>query len=153
MATTKFRRINPDPVYQSVELSKFINALMINGQKETARRVLYQALDVIKKKTKEDPLVVFQEAVRQVSPLLEVKPKRIGGATYQVPHEVKGKRQQALAFRWLIQAARSGKGRPMVDKLAEELMAAAKGEGNAIQKKINTHKMAKANQAFAHFAR
>jgi len=153
MATIKFRRINPDPVYQSVELSKFINALMIGGQKETARRVLYKALDIIKKKTKEDPLVIFQEAIRQISPLLEVKSKRIGGATYQVPHEVKGKRQQALAFRWLIQAARSGKGRPMADKLAEELMAAAKGEGNAIQKKINTHKMAKANQAFAHFAR
>ncbi len=153
MATIKFRKINPDPVYQSVELSKFINALMIGGQKETARKVLYQTLEIIKNKTKQDPLVVFQEAIRQISPLLEVKSKRVGGATYQVPHEVKGKRQQTLAFRWLIQVTRSGKGRPMAEKLAEELMAAAKGEGNAIQKKINTHKMAKANQAFAHFAR
>lgn len=153
MATTKFRKILPDPIYQSVELSKFINAIMLDGQKETARRVVYRALDIIKTKTKQDPMLIFQEAIRQVSPLLEVKSKRVGGATYQVPHEVKGKRQQTLAFRWMITAARSSKGRSMSEKLADELMAAVKGEGGAIQKKINTHKMAKANQAFAHFAR
>jgi small subunit ribosomal protein S7 len=153
MATTKFRKINPDPVYQSVEISKFINALMFGGQKETARKVVYQALDIIKAKTKQDPLVIFQEAIRQISPLLEVKSKRVGGATYQVPHEVRGDRQQTLAYRWLLQAARSGKGRPMAQKLSDEIIAASKGEGNAVQKKINTHKMAKANQAFAHFAR
>ncbi len=102
MATTKFRKINPDPVYQSVELSKFINALMNDGQKETARKVVYQALDIVKEKTKHDPMVVFQDAIRQIAPLLEVKSKRVGGATYQVPHEVKGKRQQTLAFRWLF---------------------------------------------------
>lgn len=153
MATTKFRKINPDPAYQSVELSQFINALMVDGQKETARRAVYRALDIVKAKTKQDPLVVFHDAVRQIAPLLEVKSKRVGGATYQVPHEVKGKRQQTLAFRWLIQAARSTKGRPIAQKLAEEIMAATRGEGSAVQKKINTHKMAKANQAFAHFAR
>ncbi len=153
MATTKFRKINPDPVYQSVELTKFINAIMMSGQKETARRVVYRTLDIIKNKTKQDPLLVFQEAIRQISPLLEVKSKRVGGATYQVPHEVRGKRQQTLAFRWIIGAARSAKGRSMAEKLAEELIAATKGEGSAVQKKINTHKMAKANQAFAHFAR
>ena len=153
MATTKFRKINPDPVYQSDELAKFINTLMERGKKETARKLVYQALDIIEQKTKQDPIVVFQEAIRQVSPLLEVKSKRVGGATYQVPHEVKGHRQQALAFRWIIESARSVKGRPMAEKLAAELMSAAEGEGSAIQKKINTHKMAKANQAFAHFAR
>ena len=153
MATTKFRKINPDPVYQSDELAKFINTLMERGKKETARRLVYRALDIIKQKTKQDPVLVFQEAIRQVSPLLEVKSKRVGGATYQVPHEVKGHRQQALAFRWVIESARSVKGRPMAEKLAAELMSAAEGEGSAIQKKINTHKMAKANQAFAHFAR
>lgn len=153
MATTKFRKIDPDPVYQSVELSKFINALTVDGQKETARRVAYRALDIVKSKSKQDPLLVFQEAIRQVAPLLEVKSKRVGGATYQVPHEVKGRRQQTLAFRWLIESARSVKGRPMAEKLAEEMLAANRGEGQAVQKKINTHKMAKANQAFAHFAR
>jgi len=153
MATTRFRKINPDPVYQSDELAKFINTLMERGKKETARRLVYRALDIIKQKTKQDPVLVFQEAIRQVSPLLEVKSKRVGGATYQVPHEVKGHRQQALAFRWIIESARSVKGRPMAEKLAAELMSAAEGEGSAIQKKINTHKMAKANQAFAHFAR
>ncbi len=153
MATTRFRKIDPDSVYQSVELAKFINTLMVCGQKETARRVVYRSFDLIRKKTKQDPLLVFQEAVKQVSPLLEVKSKRVGGATYQVPHEVKGKRQQALAFRWILEAAYSGKGRSTAEKLADELIAATKGEGGAIQKKINTHKMAKANQAFAHFAR
>ena len=153
MATTKFRKLNPDPVYQSIELAKFTNTLMQRGQKETARRVVYQALDIIKEKTKQDPILIFQEAIRQVSPLLEVKSKRVGGATYQVPHEVKGDRQQTLAFRWIIESARSVKGRPMAEKLAAELIAAAEGEGSAVQKKINTHKMAKANQAFAHFAR
>lgn len=153
MATTRFRKINPDPVYQSDELAKFINTLMERGKKETARRLVYRALDIIKQKTKQDPVLVFQEAIRQASPLLEVKSKRVGGATYQVPHEVKGHRQQALAFRWIIESARSVKGRPMAEKLAAELMSAAEGEGSAIQKKINTHKMAKANQAFAHFAR
>lgn len=153
MATIKFRKLNPDPVYQSIELSKFTNTLMQRGQKETARRVVYRALDIIKEKTKQDPMLIFQEAVRQVSPLLEVKSKRVGGATYQVPHEVKGDRQQTLAFRWIIESARSVKGRPMAEKLAAELIAAAEGEGSAVQKKINTHKMAKANQAFAHFAR
>ncbi len=153
MATTKFRKINPDPVYQSVELSKFINALMNDGQKETARKVVYRSLDIVKEKTKQDPMVIFQDAIRQIAPLLEVKSKRVGGATYQVPHEVKGKRQQTLAFRWLIQATRATKGKPTAEKLAQELMAATQGEGSAVQKKINTHKMAKANQAFAHFAR
>ena len=148
----KFRNLEPDPLYHSLKLAKFINYLMLRGQKETARKVVYQALEIIKKKT-DDPLKVFEEAVKNVSPLLEVKSRRIGGATYQVPYEVKKDRQMTLAMKWIIRAARSVKGRPISKKLAQEIEAAAQGEGKAVQKKVNTHKMAKANQAFARFAR
>jgi small subunit ribosomal protein S7 len=148
----KFRKLEPDPLYHSLKLAKFINYLMLRGQKETARKVVYQALEIIKKKT-DDPLKVFEEAVKNVSPLLEVKSRRIGGATYQVPYEVKKDRQMTLAMKWIIRAARSVKGRPISKKLAQEIEAAAQGEGKAVQKKVNTHKMAKANQAFARFAR
>ena len=149
---SKFRKLEPDPLYHSLKLAKFINYLMVRGQKETARKVTYQALEIIKKKT-DDPLKVFEEAIQNVSPLLEVKSRRIGGATYQVPYEVKKARQMTLAMKWIIQAARSVKGRPIAKRLAQEIEAATQGEGKAMQKKINTHKMAKANQAFARFAR
>ncbi len=153
MRETKFRQLKPDPLYHSLKMAKFINYLMLRGQKETARRVVYQTLEILGRQTKKDPLGVFEEAVSNVSPLLEVKSRRIGGATYQVPYEVKKERQMTLAMKWIIQAARSEKGQPMAKKLAKEVMAASQGEGKAVQRKTNTHKMAKANQAFARFAR
>jgi small subunit ribosomal protein S7 len=142
----------PDPVYQSVQVAKFINNIMERGKKSVARKIVYGAFDVIKEKTKKEPIEVFELAIRNASPLLEIKPKRVGGATYQVPREVRGDRKQALAFRWMIEAARSGKGKPMAQKLADEIIASSKNEGAAIRKKENTHKMAEANKAFAHFS-
>jgi small subunit ribosomal protein S7 len=142
----------PDPVYQSVQVAKFINNIMERGKKSVARKIVYDAFSIIKEKTKKEPLDVFESAVRNAAPLLEIKPKRVGGATYQVPREVRGDRKLALAYRWIIESARSGKGRPMAEKLADELVAAAKNEGAAVRKKENTHKMAEANRAFAHFS-
>ena len=146
------REILPDPVYSNVMVAKFVNQVMRKGKKNTARKIVYRAFAIIKEKTKKDPLEVFEKALENASPLLEVKPKRVGGATYQVPREVKGERRTTLAMRWLITAAKSKKGRPMREKLAEELMQAAKNEGAAIKKKEDTHRMAEANRAFAHFA-
>ena len=153
MKISKFRQLKPDPLHHSLKLAKFINYLMVRGQKETARKIVYQALEIIKKKTKEDPLDIFEKAVENAAPLLEVKSRRIGGATYQVPYEVRKDRRLTLSMKWIIKAARSEKGKPMAEKLAKELQVASQGEGKAVQKKINTHKMAKANQAFARFAR
>ena len=153
MSKTNLKEIKPDFVHGSLKLSKFINYVMKKGQKATAQKIVYDALEIIKKKTKEDSLDVFERAIRNASPILEVRSRRIGGATYQVPQEVKGGRQFNLASRWILQAARAAKGKAMAEKLANELMAAAKEEGKAIQKKVNTHRMARANQAFAHFAR
>jgi len=153
MRGTKFRQLKPDPLHHSLKVEKFINYLMLRGQKETARRMVYQALEILGQETKKNPLEVFEEAVVNVAPLLEVKSRRIGGATYQVPHEVKKERQMTLAMKWIIQAARSEKGKKISQSLAKELKAASQGEGKAVEKKINTHKMAKANQAFARFAR
>jgi small subunit ribosomal protein S7 len=142
----------PDMLYNSTRLGKFINNLMMSGKKETARKVVYSALDLVKEKTQMDPIEVFDQAIRNASPLTEVRSRRIGGANYQVPREVRKERQQALAFRWILDAARSKKGQPMHIKLAEELINASKGEGSAIKKREDTHKMAEANKAFAHFA-
>ena len=153
MRISKFRQLKPDPLYHSLKVAKFINYLMMRGQKETARKVIYRALEILKKKTKQDPLDIFEKAIANASPLVEVKSRRIGGANYQVPYEVKKDRQMTLAMKWIIQAARSEKGKPMAEKLAHEIEMAAREEGKAVQKKINTHKMAKANQAFARFAR
>lgn len=153
MRISKFRQLKPDPLHHSLKVAKFINYLMVRGQKETARKVVYQAFEILQKKTKEEPLEVFEKALVNAAPLLEVKSRRIGGANYQVPYEVKKDRQMTLAMKWIIQAARSEKGKPMAEKLARELQVASQGEGKAVQKKINTHKMAKANQAFARFAR
>ena len=142
----------PDSVHDSVVVAKFINQVMKKGKKSTAEKIVYQALDEIKKKTKKEPLEVFEEALNNASPVLEVKSKRIGGATYQVPVPVERDRKLALAMRWIIDAARSKKGKPMKEKLAEELIAAAQNTGAAIKKKENIHRMAEANRAFAHFA-
>ncbi|MEK7060060.1 MAG: 30S ribosomal protein S7 [Patescibacteria group bacterium] len=145
--------VKPDFIYNSQKLEKFINYIMWSGKKETARKVMYQAFDVIKEKTgNPNPLEIFDLAMKNAGPLTEVRSKRIGGANYQVPREVRPERRLALAMRWIRDAARKGKGRPMHLKLADELIAASKNEGAAIKKKEDTHKMAEANKAFAHFA-
>ena len=145
--------IKPDIKYKSVKLEKFINYVMFDGKKETSRKVVYDAMDAIKTKLAvEDPLEVFELAMKNAGPVMEVRSRRIGGANYQVPREVRAERRLYLSMRWIIDAARAKKGSPMANRLADELIAASKGEGEAIKKKDNTHKMAEANKAFAHFA-
>lgn len=146
------REIEPDSKYGNAAVAKFINYVMKNGKKSTARGVVYRTFDVIEKTHKQDPMNVFDTAIKNVGPMLEIKSRRIGGATYQVPREVRGDRKLALAFRWILLAARGKKGKPMHEKLAEELMLATKNEGSAIKKKLDTHRMAEANKAFAHFS-
>ncbi len=145
--------VQPDFVYNSQKLEKFINYVMWSGKKETARKIVYGALDVIKEKIgNPNPLEVFDLAMKNAGPMVEVRSKRIGGANYQVPREVRPERRLALAMRWIRDAARKGKGKAMHLKLAEELISASKNEGSAIKKKEDTHRMAEANKAFAHFA-
>ena len=145
-------KIAPDPIYNSELAAKFINNMMWDGKKSVARRAFYDALEEIKKIAKtEEPLAIFEEAVKNVSPSLEVRSRRVGGANYQVPREVRKERATALAIRWILNAARSGKGAPISKKLAKELVLAFKNEGAAVKKKDDTHKMAEANRAFAHF--
>lgn len=140
-------------MYNSTKVEKFINYVMKRGQKETARNIVYGAFDVVQEKEKTDkPLEVFDKAIKNVGPTVEVRPRRIGGANYMVPREVRTERRLALAMRWILEAARGRKGAPMKERLAAELIAASKGEGPAITKKENTHKMAEANKAFAHFS-
>lgn len=146
------REIIPDPKYSNVPVAKFINYVMRKGKKSTAQKVLYRTFEMIEKKYGQEPVAVFDAAMKNIGPQLEVKSRRIGGATYQVPREVKGDRKFALASRWILDAARSKKGKPMHEKLAEELIAATKNEGSAIKKKMDTHRMAEANKAFAHFS-
>ena len=146
------RALLPDPLYGNLQVAKFINNVMKGGKKTTARKIVYGAFEIIKEKTKKEPLEVFDEALKNVRPLLEVKSKRIGGATYQVPRQVPPERGVTLATRWILGSARSKKGKPMKEKLAQELMDAANNTGVAVKKKENTHKMAEANRAFAHFA-
>lgn len=142
-----------DIKYGSDRLEKFINNVMLSGRKETARKVVYGALDIIKEKMSvENPVEVFDEAIRNASPAIEVRSRRVGGANYQVPREVRPERKQALAFRWIIDAARAKKGQSMDKCLADELMAAANNEGSAIKKRDDTRKMAESNKAFAHLA-
>jgi small subunit ribosomal protein S7 len=147
------RDIQPDSLYGNIFISKLINQLMRGGKKSVATKVAYGAFDIIKEKTQKDPLEVFDLAIKNVSPFLEIKPMRVGGATYQVPREVRGDRKVALAMRWILSAAKAKKGKPMAEKLSEELIAASNNEGNAIKKKLDTQRMAEANKAFAHFAR
>lgn len=148
----KKKKIEPDFKYDNVILSKFINQVMERGKKTSAEKIVYGALDIIKEKTKKESIEVFEQALENAGPVIEVKSKRVGGATYQVPVQVGKDRRMALAMRWIIGAAKSKKGKPMANKLAEELMAAAENTGSAIKKKENVHKMAEANRAFAHFA-
>ena len=151
--TASRTQLKGDPRNNSLLASKFINCMMTDGRKSTAQKVFYDALDIIVKKTPgSDPLEVFTQAVENVKPVLEVKSRRVGGATYQVPIEVSWKRRQSLAIRWMLQIVRSKKGRPMAEKLATEFMNAYKREGDAIKKREDTHRMAEANKAFAHFA-
>jgi small subunit ribosomal protein S7 len=152
MKKIKKHLIAPDPVYSNITVARFINQIMRKGKKTIARKIVYFAFDIIKEKTKKDPIEVFETALRNAAPMLEVKPKRVGGATYQVPVEVKGERKMTLAMRWIILGAKSRKGKPMREKLAAELIDAANNTGWAVKKKLDTHRMAEANRAFAHFA-
>lgn len=147
-------QLRPDPKYGSKELQRFINCVMREGKKSVAQRIVYMALEEIDRRTKGNPsgFEVWKKAVENVKPEVEVRSRRVGGANYQVPMPVNRKRQQSLAFRWIIQAARSEKGKPMYLRLAKELMDAAQNQGKAVATRENTHKMAEANKAFAHFA-
>ncbi len=146
-------KLVPDYLYESEKVTKFVNYVMEEGKKNTARKVVYGALDLIKEKTKnENPLEVLEVALKNTGPTMEVRSRRVGGANYQVPREVRPERRQFLSMKWIIDAARSKKGKPMHEKLAEEIIAASNNEGEAVRKRENTHKMAEANKAFAHFA-
>ena len=151
--TASGQQLKPDPAYNSKLVSKFINCLMWDGKKSVAQQGFYDAMDIISKKVKDaDPLEVFEKAVNNVRPLIEVRSKRVGGASYQVPMQVSSKRQQSLAFRWIIQSARAKKGTPMCKRLASELIDAYNHRGGAMTTRENIHRMAEANKAFAHFA-
>jgi len=145
------RVILPDPIYANVGVAKFVNCLMLNGKKSIAEGILYDSFERIRRSSRKEPLDVFEQAIRNVTPIIEVKPKRVGGATYQVPVEIRHDRRQALARRWIIRYARARNGRSMSDKLASELMDAANGVGASIKRKEDTHKMAESNKAFSHF--
>jgi small subunit ribosomal protein S7 len=145
------RETPPDPQYGSTTVSKFINSLMLEGKKSTAERIFYEAMRVIEEKTGQPAINVFKQALNNVKPVIEVKSRRVGGATYQVPVEVRPERRNALAQKWIITFARARGDKTMAERLANELMAAARNEGNAIKKKDDTHRMAEANKAFAHY--
>jgi small subunit ribosomal protein S7 len=145
------RKITPDPKYGNYQITMFVNRMMSGGKKSTAVRMFYESLDMIAERENSDPMEVFERALRNVTPTVEVKPRRVGGSTYQVPVEVPPDRARSLAIRWLLSAARSRGGRSISEKLANELMEAAKGQGNAIKKREDTHRMAEANRAFSHY--
>lgn len=151
--TKSAEQLKPDPRFNSLLAAKFINCLMWDGKKQTAQKVFYDAMEIVAQRLKDiSPLEVFEAAINNVKPVLEVRSKRVGGATYQVPMQVGPKRQQSLAFRWIIQAARGKKGRPMAERLASELIDAYNKQGAAMTTRENVHRMAEANKAFAHFA-
>jgi small subunit ribosomal protein S7 len=145
------REVNPDPKFADLILSKFMNAVMKEGKKSTAERIVYGALDTMEKKAKSDPLAMFHQALENVMPAVEVRSRRVGGATYQVPVEVRAERRQALAIRWIINAARARNENTMVDRLSGELLDASQNRGSAVKKREDTHKMADANRAFSHY--
>ena len=145
------REIAPDPRYNSVHLAGFINRVMTRGKKSVAQRIVYQALDLVEKESSKDPMETFTQALRNATPQLEVKPRRVGGATYQVPIEVRSTRQLSLAMRWLLRASRARTGRPMAERLALELQEASRGQGAAVRRREETHRMAEANRAFVHY--
>lgn len=145
------RDIKPDPRFSSVQIQQFINKIMLDGKKGTAERIMYGALGRIEEQTRQDPMEVFQQALRNVTPQMEVKPRRVGGATYQVPIEIRADRRNALAVRWILRAARSRGGRSMVERLSQELIDAQQNTGAAVKRREDTHRMAEANRAFAHY--
>ena len=145
------RKVLPDPKYHSELVSKFINGLMLEGKRSKAETIFYDSMDIIESKLKKDPLEVFRKAMDNVAPMLEVRSRRVGGATYQVPVEVREKRRRSLAIRWLVSFSRKRSESTMAERLAAELIAAFRGEGSAVKKREDTHKMAEANKAFAHF--
>ena len=147
----KKRDVIPDPKYRDVLVQKFINRMMLDGKKSVAENIFYQAVDEIEKKAKDDPLKLFKKAIENVKPMIEVKSRRVGGATYQVPVEVRSVRRTSLALRWIVKYTRARGERGMVKKLAGELLDAANNKGASIKKKEDTHKMAEANKAFAHY--
>ncbi len=149
----KKHKIAPDSTYNDIAVSQLINKVMKKGKKTTARKIVYGAFNIIKEKTQKEPLEIFKKAIENVSPLLEVKPKRIGGATYQVPMEVRQERRLFLALKWIIDGARSSKGKSMQEKLSQEIINVSNNEGAAMKRKNDMHRMAEANKAFAHFAR
>ncbi len=145
--------VGPDFTYDSTKVGKLINYVMDSGKKQTAQKVVYTAFELIKDKTKTtDPIEVLDTALKNTGPLMEVRSRRVGGANYQIPREVRPERRLALSMKWIIEAARAKKGSPMANRLADEIIAASKNEGEAVKKRENTHKMAEANKAFAHFA-
>ncbi|RMF90089.1 MAG: 30S ribosomal protein S7 [Planctomycetota bacterium] len=151
--TASEKQLAPDPVYGSILASKFINSMMWDGKKSVAQRIFYDMLEILRKKIPdEEPIEVFTQAIENVKPNIEVRSKRVGGASYQVPMQVNPKRQLSLAIRWILQVTRERKGKPMAEKLADEIAAAYKREGAAMTKRENVHRMAEANKAFAHFA-
>jgi small subunit ribosomal protein S7 len=145
------RKIIPDPKYKDVVVTKFINCLMLDGKKNTARRIMYGAMEQIAEKTKQEPIEIFRQALANVAPQTEVRSRRVGGATYQVPVPVRETRKQTLAIRWLKNNALARRDHTMAQRLAAELIAASKGEGNSVKKRDDVHRMAEANKAFAHF--
>ena len=145
------RNVPPDPRYGSGELARFINKIMLRGKKTVAQRIVYHAMDMLEQETSQPPMEVFQTAMQRVTPHLEVKPRRVGGATYQVPIEVRSSRRETLAMRWLITSARARTGRPMAQRLYEELLDASRGQGAAVKRREDLQRMAEANRAFVHY--
>ncbi|MDA3839845.1 MAG: 30S ribosomal protein S7 [Patescibacteria group bacterium] len=147
------RKIDGDVKFNDFDVAKFINYIMKDGKKTTAQRVVYDAFEIVKKETKQDPRHIFNKALKKISPLLEVRGKRVGGANYQVPFQVRGERRFTLGCRWIIEASKAKKGKSMAENLADEIVLASKGEGAAVRKRETVHKMAESNRAFAHFSR
>lgn len=147
------RKIQGDPRYSDTDVAKFINYIMRQGKKSIAQNIVFDCFDIVKESAKQDPRHVFNKALKQVGPLVEIRGKRVGGANYQIPYQVRGERRFNLACRWIIAAAKARKGKPMAEKLAAEILDASKGEGAAFKKRMDVHRMAEANKAFAHFAR
>ena len=145
------RIVSPDPKYQSVELSQFINKVMLNGKKTIAQSIVYDALEKAEQGAHRPAIEVFEQAVKNATPMVEVKPRRVGGATYQVPTEVRPERRMALAMRWIVSAARARQGRPMAERLAQEFMEASRGQGTAVKRREDLYRMAEANRAFVHY--
>ncbi|MCX7668238.1 MAG: 30S ribosomal protein S7 [Atribacterota bacterium] len=145
------REVPPDPVYNSVDVAMLINKVMKDGKKSIAEKIVYGVFEIVREKTKRDPLEVFSQALNNVMPLVEVRPRRVGGANYQVPIEVRPDRSKSLGLRWLVNYARARQGKSMMEKLASEIMDAANGAGGAVKKREDTHRMAEANKAFAHY--